>query len=238
MSSVYNNYNANGYFNIEWIEVPAGEFWMGDNEIYNSEPAHKVSLDRYWISKTPITNQQYRFVDRKNLDNHPVVLVDWYDAIGYCQWLSKEIGEHVTLPSEAEWEKAARGDMDRRKYPWGDNWGIEYCNTHECGYNDSTTVGLFSPFDASPYGCTDMAGNVWEWTRSLWGKDFIEPEFQYPYIPDDGREYTSADRETLRVLRGGSFMKSRYYAQCSYRHSGIPTDAFPFFGFRVVMHDK
>ena len=102
--------------------------------------------------------------------HHPVVNVTWHDACAYCRWLSEVTGKAIALPSEAEWEKAARGDQDQRAYPWGDAFDMLRCNSDELGLEDTTPVGIF-PTGASPYGCLDMAGNVWEWTRSLWGED-------------------------------------------------------------------
>jgi len=117
-----------------------------------------------------------------NLPNHPAVCVTWYEATAYCRWLTDELreagklgdDEEVALPSEAEWEKAARG-TDGRTYPWGNEWDQEKCNSYCNSYTDTeetatTPVGKYSPEGDSPYGCADMAGNVWEWTRSEWEK--------------------------------------------------------------------
>ena len=92
-----------------------------------------------------------------------MVGANWHDARTYCQWLSQAIGQSVTLPSEAEWEKAARGADDARAYPWGDDFDAARCNDSESGFGDTTPVGVFLN-GASPYGCLDLAGNVWEWT--------------------------------------------------------------------------
>ncbi|MDX9955950.1 MAG: SUMF1/EgtB/PvdO family nonheme iron enzyme [Anaerolineae bacterium] len=234
-----------------WVEILAGEFWMGSEQITDDEkPIHRVYLDRYWIAKTPVTNAQYRFFVEANghqapghwengkiprgLENHPVVRVTWHDALAYCRWLSEVTGKPITLPSEAEWEKAARGPalsvvegtQDQREYPWGMNWKEGYCNSSELGVASTTPVGIF-PEGASPYGCLDLVGNVWEWTRSHW-KD-------YPYASRDGREELEAGDATHRVLRGGAFYDSRSRARCSYRDWNYPYNMHDYSGFRVVV---
>lgn len=112
-------------------------------------------------------------------DHHPVVQVSWYDAIAYCRWLAEITGKLYYLPSEAEWEKGARG-TDGRIYPWANEWDDNCCNAGKSGPGDTSPVGSY-PNGASPYGLLDMAGNVWEWTRSLWGEKRGEPEYKYPY---------------------------------------------------------
>ena len=99
---------------------------------------------------------------------------------------------------------------------------------------ETCIVGMF-PEGASPYGCLDMAGQVWEWTRSLWGEDWNEPEYDYPYDPGDGRENLEADDRTLRVLRGGSFFDGRSGARCAYRLGGYPNYPWYIGGFRLVV---
>ena len=122
--------------------------------------------------------------------------------MAYCNWLSKKVGRSITLPSEAQWEKAARGG-DRRTYPWGEKWHPALSNTRELGLGKTTTVTIF-PDGAAYYGCLEMAGNVFEWTRSLWGRPGEQPDFPYPYNPDDGRETMDASADFLRVVRGGA----------------------------------
>ncbi|MCP4543647.1 MAG: SUMF1/EgtB/PvdO family nonheme iron enzyme [Chloroflexi bacterium] len=240
--------SGSGYWTLpygepEWIEIPAGEFWMGGEGEYDGKPVHRVFLEQFQISRVPITNAQYRLfveaTDReppkhweekrppKGKASHPVVHVTWHDAIAYCEWLSGATGKRITLPSEAEWEKAARGNKDQRTYPWGETFDATRCNSSELGLGDTTSVGVF-PDGASPYGVLDMAGNVWEWTRSLWGKD-------YPYDPADGREDLAASDEHSRVLRGGSFAFDLRFGRCAYRYYNPPRFRNRNFGFRLVV---
>jgi formylglycine-generating enzyme required for sulfatase activity len=234
-----------------WVEVPAGEFWLGDDHSRwdDEKPCHRVALAVFKIAKVPITNAQYRFfVEAKNHapprhwadgkiprgdESHPVVNVSWHDAIAYCRWLSEVTGKPITLPSEAQWEKAARGDRDRRVYPWGDEWDETKCNTDELGVGETTPVGIF-PEGISPLGCLDMSGNVLEWTTTLWGKE-DEPQFRYPYHAQDGRENLQADDNYRRVLRGGSFLYNLDFARCAYRNWVGPLSRLRHFGFRVVV---
>ncbi|MCB0032692.1 MAG: SUMF1/EgtB/PvdO family nonheme iron enzyme [Anaerolineales bacterium] len=253
------NFTPQPFDGIEWIEIPAGEFWMGaathDKQAYNDEkPLHKLYLPTYWMGKTPITNAQYlTFVQDSNQGNpehwkngrypdgkgdHPVVYVSWQDAMAYCQWLSKKIGMEVTLPSEVEWEKAARGGiqlvinkeqeanpMPQRIYPWGDKFEKGYCNNKDAGIRNTSPVSQFKK-GASPYGLWDMNGNVWEWTRSIFKK--------YPYKPDDGRENLD-DTLVLRVLRGGSWFVGSRGARVSYRGRDDSGYRSSYLGFRVVV---
>jgi formylglycine-generating enzyme required for sulfatase activity len=221
-----------------WMEVPEGEFWMGGI----GELAHRVYLERFQIARVPISNAQYHlFVEAtshtppghwedgrppRGLESHPVVNVSWHDAMVYCRWLSEVAGKPITLPSEAQWEKAARGSKDRREYPWGDEWDETRCNTRELGLGGTTPVGIF-PEGASPYGCLDMAGNVWEWTGSHYKK--------YPYDPTDGRENLEAGDDVPRVLRGGSWGYYRSGARCAYRFRDLPYYRWHDVGFRIVV---
>jgi len=154
-----------------------------------------------WRQFVEVTKYEGDRIALHRLANHPVNQVSWNDAQEYCKWLTEEwrkkgkIGakQIVRLPTEAEWEKAARG-TDKRIYPWKGEFDPKPANTAETGIGRICAVGSF-PDGASPYGVLDMAGNVWEWCNSKW-KD-------YPYKPDDGRE--SAGSEDTRVVRGGSF---------------------------------
>jgi formylglycine-generating enzyme required for sulfatase activity len=208
-------------FEPEMVLIPAGEFLMGSDpkKVQGAnvveQPQHILHLPDYYLARTPVTNTQYAaFVgasghDRpkhwqggkppQGKDDHPVVNVSWHDAVAYCRWLSEATGRPYALPSEAQWEKGARG-ADGRIYPWGDQWDASRCNAGKGGKGDTTPVETY-PQGASPYGLLDMAGNVWEWTTSVYKN--------YPYDPDDGRENLEAGDDVRRVLRGGAF----YYLQ-------------------------
>jgi formylglycine-generating enzyme required for sulfatase activity len=172
------------------------------------------------------------------LENHPVVQVHWQDARAFCDWLNREHGASLPrglvfrLPTEAEWEKAARG-TDGRIYPWGDDFDPGKCNSSEGGPGRTTPVGVYSPHGDSPFGCADSAGNVWEWTASLWGKDPDKPDFGYPYHPRDGRENQRAGGDVLRILRGGSFVSEARYVRPAVRDRDILV--YNNAGFRVAL---
>jgi formylglycine-generating enzyme required for sulfatase activity len=187
-------------FEPEMILIPAGDFLMGsdptkDKRAYNDEqPQHTLYLPDYYLAKTPVTNAQYAaFVQAtshrqpknwrarkppQTMMDHPVTRVSWHDAVAYCEWLSEVTSRPYRLPTEAEWEKGARG-IDGLVYPWGDWWDAKRCNNKKGNKRRTTPVGAF-PEGASPYGLLDMAGNVWEWTESLWGEDYEKPDFGYP----------------------------------------------------------
>ena len=226
---------------MELVRVPAGKFLLGsdkekDLQAYDDEfPQQEVTLPDYWIGRTLVTVAQFRvFVEEsgydemsqrnlKDSDNHPVRYVTLRDTLAYCRWLSAKTALEVTLPSEVEWEKAARG-TGGQIYPWGnDPPTAELCNFGRM-VDDTTPVGKYSPKGDSPYGCTDMAGNVWEWTRSL--------AWDYPYDPDDGREDLEASGR--RVLRGGAFAYIARLMRCAFRLRDDPYRLVENIGFRVV----
>jgi formylglycine-generating enzyme required for sulfatase activity len=187
----------------EMVFVPAGEFTMGSDEIYNAKPMRKVTLDGYCIYRAPVTVVQYkRFcldTQRPMPDltsgwswDHPIVNVSWDDAAAYAKWAG------VRLPSEAEWEKTARG-TDGRIYPWGNEFNTNrlWCSKRSHGDATGTAmVGSF-PSGASPYGALDMAGNVWEWCADWYSEKY------YKSAPN--RNPTGPNSGQLRVLRGGSW---------------------------------
>ncbi|MBV6394853.1 MAG: Hercynine oxygenase [Anaerolineales bacterium] len=172
------------------------------------------------------------------LENHPVVQVIWKDAQAFCDWLNREHDSSMQrglifrLPTEAEWEKAARG-TDGRIYPWGDKFDSQKCNSDASGIGRTTPVGLYSPQGDSSFGCADVAGNVWEWTASLWGKDSNKSDFGYPYKPRDGRENQKAADDIRRILRGGSFDSEARNVRAAVRIR--LSNAYDDFGFRVAL---
>ena len=179
--------------------------------------------------------------DVRDKADHPVSLISWLDAQAFCEWASKVTRRQVQLPSEAEWEKAARG-TDGRLYPWGNEPPTDRLCNFTKNVEDTTPVGHYSPGGDSPYGCTDMAGNVWEWTRSLWDKQSGMAEYGYPYQASDGREDTAAGTNVRRVLRGGSFLDDPGFVRCAVRAgtSRTPVTGTSVFGLLrlPVIHDS
>ena len=240
-------------FEPETILIPAGEFLMGSDPqkdidaLDREQPQHELYLPDYYIAKTSVTNAQYAaFVQAtgykmpKHWENGeipagkdvpPVVYVTWNDALAYCKWLAEVTSKPYTLPSEAEWEKAARG-TDGRIYPWGNTFDKNKCNVRESGIDETTPVNKYLQ-GVSPYGVLDMAGNVYEWTRSWWGKDWDRPSFEYPYRLDDERE--SLEVWSIRVLRGGAWRSDNpLYVRCSSRIRIAPGRRGDSNGFRVA----
>jgi iron(II)-dependent oxidoreductase len=227
--------------------VNTGAFLMGSDSHPNCQPSEMVLVESFHISKYPVVNCNYlRFIVQtgrywhsvngraSNKRNAPATELTWHDANAYCSWLttrwraSAQIGleEEVRLPTEPEWERASRGDfveadMGEPVWPWGSQWQDDAANSEEKGINDTCSVGLF-PRGCSPYGCHDMAGQVWEWCSTLWGEDMATPLFRYPYRADDGREALYAGETVRRVLRGGCFSSPRLKVSSSYRGSLEP----------------
>lgn len=212
----------------ELIRIPAGEFLMGSDARDNERPQQSVHLDEYFIAKYPVTNGQYwKFIEeagrdepyywddkRFNRPNQPVVGVTWRDAVAYCEWAG------LSLPTEAQWEKAARG-TDGRDWPWGNTEPTEkHCNFSE-NMGRTTDVGSY-PDGASPYGCLDMAGNVWEWCSTRWRDSQIDPT-------DDDLESDAG-----RVVRGGCWYWGPDEVRCSHRDRFLPAYCRDDIGFRCA----
>ncbi len=220
-----------------------GTFKKEHEDLFRSElPQHEVELPEYRIGKYPVTNLEYqRFVREakhrspegwtgdaypEGKGDHPVVGVSWDDARAFCDWLTEKTGwvRSYRLPTEAEWEKAARG-TDGRIYPWGNDWSPKKVNSVDGGQGGTTPVGQYSPAGDSPCGAADMAGNVWEWTQS---------EFRsYPYVAADGREGLGSS--SRRVLRGGSFLHGPRYVRCVFRFRRVADVRQNVFGFRLAV---
>ena len=159
-----------------------------------------------------------------NDDNQPVVCVTLYEAMAYARWLSTQTGQNFSLPTEAQWEKAARG-IDGRIYPWGNTWDAKLANSAESGLGKIAQVGQY-PGGASPYGALDMAGNAWEWTQS---------ELQaYPLAQPTGETLYTIKVNGTYVLRGGSWYLTRVYARCAYRIVFSPLNVYVSVGFRLA----
>lgn len=243
----------------ELAEVPGGSFTFGSDTHPNSAPPHVVVVDAFRIGIYPVTNGAYgRFVREtgrawrspdgfsEDRATAPATDLTWRDARAYCDWLTPRWrlegriaeDEIVRLPTEPEWERAARGDQpdmgpETIVYPWGTAWIEDAANSEEAGFNTTCAVGLF-PKGRSPYGCYDMAGQVWEWATTLWGDDMATPSFRYPYR-DDGREAPDAGPTIRRVLRGGCFSSGLVKACCTYRGSLEPDGFWRGNGFRIVV---
>jgi iron(II)-dependent oxidoreductase len=239
-------------------DVPGGTFIMGSTTHPNSMPVHKVSLAPFRIGIFPVVNASYRrFIDstgrhwpspevrKPARSNAPTTDLTWHDANAYCCWLTElwqsegriTAGEMVRLPTEAEWERAARGDQpdkgDQIIYPWAGAWNDDAANAEPAGFNDIISVGLF-PAGRSPFGCYDMAGQVWEWCSTLWGEAMGTPTFAYPYRTD-GREDQTAPDSVRRVLRGGCFSSPPQKSNATYRGSLEANGFWRGNGFRIVV---
>jgi formylglycine-generating enzyme len=218
------------------VPVPAGWFLMGqDDGPRSNKPQRSVYLDAYAIDCTEITNSAFgKFVEQAGTQvigwdahlaevhpDHPVTGVLWKDAQAYCQWLGKR------LPTEAEWEKAARG-ADGRRYPWGDTWDADKANTLESDKAGVVPVGSY-PDGASPYGLLDMSGNATEWVSDYF--DFT----YYTYAPD--RNPQGPEQVLDRGLRGGSWASTAEQVQAFFRDSSHSVRPNPRVGFRCAQSE-
>jgi formylglycine-generating enzyme required for sulfatase activity len=223
--------------------IPAGEFFMGSEKGYPAErPIHRVSVDAFYLGVHPVTNEQYaRFITETGhrapyLDDrrmqgenwnpethgyaperaqHPVVLVSWRDAQAYCEWAGGR------LPTEAEWEKAARGGLEGKLYPWGDDIDSTLAN-----YDNRDGATPVCSYPANGYGLYDMAGNVWEWVA-----DWYDPHYYAhspltnPHGPETG---------ATKVLRGGAWLLFAEFCRVAYRFRNSPDFRFNLIGFRLA----
>lgn len=189
---------GDGYLNRDyWTED--GWTWKGN----------KTQPETYW------NNSEW------HISNHPVVGVTWYEAYAYCCWLSAKLGYEVRLPTEAEWERAARG-TEGRIYPYSNEYNPSKGNTRDTGIGRTSAVGIF-PDGASPDGVLEMSGNVWEWCQSFWSNSYVEVE---------NNDY---EVDAVRVIRGGSWYIDQYFARALYRVGASPYKSDdPTIGFRVV----
>ncbi|MEO5634902.1 SUMF1/EgtB/PvdO family nonheme iron enzyme [Gaiella sp.] len=221
---------------VDWRDVPAGEFTMGSDPAAefapepDEAPQHSVPVASFRIGRTQVTNAEYAvFVAASGYsapshwpdgaptadqESHPVSYISWEDARAFCAWAGG------FLPTEAQWERAARGD-DERAWPWGDDAPTFECATF--GASGTSAVGLHVA-GASPFGALDLAGNVWEWTASAYRA--------YPYRAADGRE--DAESSEPRVVRGGAYSHGAGEIRCSYRHGMLPGAVDHYVGFRLA----
>ncbi len=202
------------------VLVPAGEFIMGENDRAPDEsPRRKIFVPAFYIDKYEVTNEEFKkvFPDHtfpKGQERYPVTGVSWDEAVSYATRVGKR------LPTEIEWEKAARGE-DGREYPWGNEFSVEFCNTKEKNLDMPAPVGSYIG-GISPYGCFDMAGNVYEWVADWYQK--------YEGNQSIRKEYG----QIYRVLRGGSFMTDKFDARCARRHFDRMDAKRVDYGFRCV----
>lgn len=215
--------------------------WYDRNLFHIEQPQHLRHQPAFIIGAHPITNAEYAefvweasyrpprgwsgFRCPPDMELAPVAGVSWVDANAYCRWLASKTGRPFRLPTEAEWERAARG-TDGRLYPWGQDFDPWRCNTLESSKRGVTPIYTYSPSGDSPVGACDMSGNVWEWTSSL--------QHAYPYVADDGREDPAAPG--LRVARGGAWYYSRKLARCAAREGWQPTYVSTSLGFRLALN--
>ncbi|NIM16445.1 MAG: SUMF1/EgtB/PvdO family nonheme iron enzyme [Candidatus Aminicenantes bacterium] len=255
--------NKKGFWEADYgdgiimVYIPPGEFTMGSNDYDDEKPPHTVFLDGYWMGKYAVTFDQYdKFCGETDQEKpgdegwgrekRPVIYVSWHDAAAYCDWLSEKIGLKFKLPTEAQWEKAARG-TDSRTYPWGNSppsgdkvnfadkqaWlkeKFDWADKNiDDGYAYTAPVGSF-PKGASPYGLLDMAGNVWEWCNDWYAEDYYKNSpRKNPQGPESG---------TGRVIRGGSWLVDAAYIRCAYRSDYHPYGRYYVMGFRLSQDNR
>ena len=252
----------------EWIIppvclVPAGQFRLGSDKARDPEARDDeldrrvVSLPAFEIARFPVTRAEYAcfladtrtqtrrqeprlWAQQLQRLDHPVVYVSWYDAFDYADWLAKRTQQPWRLPTEAEWEKAARcdprdplGASSQRIYPWGDRFESTHCNTFDCGQRATTPVGWYGPDNTdpragrqsgvSPCGAEEMAGNVWEWLATGNGIGYNGSETREP-----------RSSSNVRCLRGGSWNNLAEDARAAYRRHDLPEVAYSNVGFRLV----
>ena len=206
------------------VLIPAGPFTMGSNEHAPDErPAREITLPAFYIDRFEVTNQAYKNVVSshtypKGQDNFPAMGISWTQALRYCDAIGKR------LPTEAEWEKAARGS-DKRIYPWGDIFSPQMSNTKETGLDMPTRVGYFYA-TPSANGCIDTAGNAYEWVMDWYDA--------YPGNHDITKDYG----QIFRILRGGSYLTEKFEARTSARHFDRMDSGRRDYGFRCAMDER
>lgn len=223
--------------------VPEGEFLMGSDPkhdpqaLAHEQPAHRVFVPEFFIGQFPVTNAQFAMFARDtrlewtpppHAGDVPVTQVMWDEALAFCRWLSRLTGQPFRLPTEAEWEKAARGP-DGRLYPWGNAWQTGYANLADLAPAPSP-VGQFSPAGDSLYGVSDLAGNVWEWCADWYAAKTYASRARWvahnPHGPEHGEGY---------VLRGGAFDSPQKHARAAHRNWDYGFKRRKNVGFRLAL---
>ncbi len=226
--------------------IPAGEFKMGSQNGPDDEfPAHSVYLDSYWIDQTEVTNAKYalcveagkcdspkftksylheNYYGNVDFSNYPVIYVSWDDANNYCSWAGRR------LPTEAEWEKAARGGLEEKKYPWGNNdpickerrnYGAKYDDNAQCNHTGTERIETYPP---NSYGLYDMSGNVWEWVADWYDENY------YANAPKENPQGPKIG--DFRVMRGGAWSSDKYDLRSASRYRDYLTTSHSYIGFR------
>lgn len=193
---------------------------------------YEVTVAQYqkFLTANPSQTKPDNWNEQLQNTNRPVIYVSWHDALAYCNWLSQQRGKRVRLPTEAEWEYAARGGLSGKKYPWGDNISATNANydvdgSRSAGWDNANRyMREAGSYSANNYGLHDMAGNVWEWCADWYDSDYYQSSpSQNPKGPTSG---------TYRVLRGGSWFDLPNDLRCANRNGGGPTIRSGNFGFR------
>ena len=251
-------------FEPELVLVSAGACVLGSpcGDGILELPRQQLTLPAFRIGRFPVTNIQYLAYVRDALvspppqmgwamadqakvppaekHQHPVVGVSWDDALAYCRWLQAKTGRAYRLPTEAEWEEAARG-TDGLRYPWGNAPDSSRCNSLEAGIGSTSPVQQYVGRGESCYGVCDLVGNAWEWTSTCWGTDRTRARFTPPYQPNDGRDNlaplgTPGERE-FRICRGGSFKETLDRTSCTSRARVAANVRDSSRGFRVALDE-
>ncbi len=226
---------------VDFVRVPAGKFWMGSDPAtdphYQKDelPQREIEVGEFWIAKFPLTVGQFTVFTNATGRNapfdfpqkiqHPITSVSWYDALVFCRWASDLTGKELRLPTEAEWEKAARGN-DGRIFPWGDEFDPARVNSTEGKYNSTTAVDEF-PNGVSPCGAWDLVGNVWEWTN-----DWYKAE---AYTLADEKNPQGPETGSYKALRGGAWFSDQYHVRAADRTHINPENRYDYAGFRPVL---
>lgn len=222
---------------------PTGDYDIGKYEVTNAQFAAFVenggySDKQYWSEIGWLIREDYGMVEPHHWRNpsfsgpekqdYPVIGLMWYEVEAFCNWFTDVTGDNWRLPSEAEWEKAARGDTDERYYPWGTTWNNNYCNSYRDNlYYGTSPVGAYSPEGDSPYGCADMLGNAIEWTNDWYSGTIYTQYEQGNFDPPSSGSY--------KVTRGGVWwVNNRYYLRVSHRWNKAAMDTDDGNGFRLV----
>ena len=224
----------------EMVVIPAGYFWMGSEFGQENElPVHRVWIDRFALGRFPVTNRQYHVFVQETGDSVPpfdgqsqfadpgvpVVGVSWDDAVAYCRWLGAQTGKAFRLPTEAEWERAARGERQAALYPWGDEppserpfpgWDLATGGPQRAGLNPPNDFGLF-----------DMSEGVHQWCSDYYARDY------YSYSPE--RNPLGAPTGQRRASRGGSWRHRIKFSRCAARSSLPPAFRYADYGFRLAL---